>query len=51
MCSSDLCCGNTPEHIAAIAKALDGQPPRKWGEIPTDGAIEESYALQSESRA
>jgi 5-methyltetrahydrofolate--homocysteine methyltransferase len=23
------CCGNTPEHIAAIAKALDGQPPRK----------------------
>jgi 5-methyltetrahydrofolate--homocysteine methyltransferase len=25
------CCGNTPEHIAAIAKALDGQPPRKYG--------------------
>ncbi|MEO6801986.1 MAG: homocysteine S-methyltransferase family protein [Granulicella sp.] len=23
------CCGNTPEHIAAIAKALEGQPPRK----------------------
>jgi 5-methyltetrahydrofolate--homocysteine methyltransferase len=23
------CCGNTPEHIAAIAKALDGKPPRK----------------------
>ena len=22
------CCGNTPEHIAAIAKALDGKPPR-----------------------
>src|ERR1700730_9000789 len=22
------CCGNTPEHIAAIAKALDHQPPR-----------------------
>ncbi len=22
------CCGNTPEHIAAIAKALDGQHPR-----------------------
>jgi 5-methyltetrahydrofolate--homocysteine methyltransferase len=22
------CCGNTPEHIAAIAKALAGQPPR-----------------------
>ena len=25
------CCGNTPEHIAAIAKTLKGQPPRKWG--------------------
>jgi len=24
------CCGNTPEHIAAIAKALEGQAPRKW---------------------
>ncbi len=24
------CCGNTPEHIAAIAKALEGRPPRKW---------------------
>ncbi|HTW79425.1 MAG TPA: homocysteine S-methyltransferase family protein, partial [Terracidiphilus sp.] len=23
------CCGNTPEHIAAIAKALQGVPPRK----------------------
>ena len=23
------CCGNTPEHIAAIAKALEGMPPRK----------------------
>jgi 5-methyltetrahydrofolate--homocysteine methyltransferase len=22
------CCGNTPEHIAAIANALEGQPPR-----------------------
>jgi 5-methyltetrahydrofolate--homocysteine methyltransferase len=22
------CCGNTPEHIAAIAKALENQPPR-----------------------
>jgi 5-methyltetrahydrofolate--homocysteine methyltransferase len=41
------CCGNTPEHIAAIAKALEGQPPRKWGTTPIEG----SYALQSESRA
>jgi 5-methyltetrahydrofolate--homocysteine methyltransferase len=23
------CCGNTPEHIAAIAKTLEGQPPRE----------------------
>jgi 5-methyltetrahydrofolate--homocysteine methyltransferase len=23
------CCGNTPEHIAAIAKALDGLPARE----------------------
>jgi 5-methyltetrahydrofolate--homocysteine methyltransferase len=41
------CCGNTPEHIAAIAKALEGQPPRKYGaHSPV-----ESYALQSESKA
>jgi 5-methyltetrahydrofolate--homocysteine methyltransferase len=26
------CCGNTPDHIAAIAKAVEGVPPRKWGE-------------------
>ena len=24
------CCGNTPEHIAAIAKALDGKSPREF---------------------
>jgi len=24
------CCGNTPEHIAAIAKALEGKPSRKF---------------------
>src|ERR1700677_4965545 len=41
------CCGNTPEHIAAIAKALDGQPPRKFG--PTHA--EESYTGQIESPA
>jgi 5-methyltetrahydrofolate--homocysteine methyltransferase len=27
------CCGNTPEHIAAIAKALEGKAPRKFGKI------------------
>ena len=28
------CCGNTPEHIAAIAQALDGKPPRKLWTVP-----------------
>jgi 5-methyltetrahydrofolate--homocysteine methyltransferase len=41
------CCGNTPEHIAAIAKALEGQPPRKWETQPA----EESFAHQIESEA
>jgi 5-methyltetrahydrofolate--homocysteine methyltransferase len=27
------CCGNTPEHIAAIAEALEGKPPREIGQI------------------
>ena len=36
------CCGNTPEHIAAIAKALDGLPPRK---LPVAG--EESRTIES----
>jgi len=27
------CCGNTPEHIAAIAKALEGMPPRIPGQM------------------
>ena len=40
------CCGNTPEHIAAISKALEGLPPRKWGMTPIEG----SYARPSESR-
>jgi 5-methyltetrahydrofolate--homocysteine methyltransferase len=26
------CCGNTPEHIAAIAKALEGKSPRLIGQ-------------------
>jgi 5-methyltetrahydrofolate--homocysteine methyltransferase len=33
------CCGNTPEHIAAIARAIEGQPPRKW---VTEPAADES---------
>ncbi|HEY1105070.1 MAG TPA: methionine synthase, partial [Agromyces sp.] len=27
------CCGTTPEHIAAIAKAVDGKPRREFGAI------------------
>ena len=38
------CCGNTPDHISAIAKALEGRPPRKIGaHLP-----EESFAPLSE---
>ncbi len=35
------CCGNTPEHIAAIAKAVEGQPPRHItaGGEPGRGAV------------
>jgi 5-methyltetrahydrofolate--homocysteine methyltransferase len=40
------CCGNTPEHIAAIAKALEGIAPRKWG-----AAADEALVLQGESTA
>jgi 5-methyltetrahydrofolate--homocysteine methyltransferase len=32
------CCGNTPEHIAAIAKALEGLPPRAY-----EPATEETF--------
>jgi 5-methyltetrahydrofolate--homocysteine methyltransferase len=32
------CCGNTPEHIAAIAKALEGRPPRKLATEPVGAA-------------
>src|SRR6202453_1412137 len=41
------CCGNTPEHIAAIAKALEGQPPRSLRMTHS----EESYAGQIASPA
>jgi 5-methyltetrahydrofolate--homocysteine methyltransferase len=41
------CCGNTPEHIAAIAEALDGLPPRKFGAA----AAGEALALEGEEKA
>jgi 5-methyltetrahydrofolate--homocysteine methyltransferase len=37
------CCGNTPAHIAAVAKALQGLPPRPWPVPPP--ADEEPAAL------
>jgi len=40
------CCGNTPEHIAAIAKALEGRPPRPYG-----ASRVEEPALASETAA
>ncbi|HEY4184391.1 MAG TPA: methionine synthase [Polyangia bacterium] len=33
------CCGNTPEHIAAIARALADRPPRALPVIPTPSPI------------
>jgi 5-methyltetrahydrofolate--homocysteine methyltransferase len=36
------CCGNTPEHIAAIAKALEGQPPRKLGTTTEESCVPQS---------
>ncbi|MDX2023535.1 MAG: methionine synthase [Deltaproteobacteria bacterium] len=33
------CCGNTPEHIAAIAKALDGRHPREFAEAASTKVI------------
>ncbi|HEX2675638.1 MAG TPA: homocysteine S-methyltransferase family protein, partial [Polyangiales bacterium] len=30
------CCGNTPEHIAAIAKALEGKPTRGLVSVPAE---------------
>jgi 5-methyltetrahydrofolate--homocysteine methyltransferase len=41
------CCGNTPEHIAAIAKALEGQPPRKWGTQPNEGSFARPSEIES----
>jgi len=40
------CCGNTPEHIAAIAKALEGQPPRSLeANALNDSFVEETEAV------
>lgn len=41
------CCGNTPEHIAAIAKALEGKPPRKFGTQLTETAPASTSEIES----
>src|SRR5262249_61917827 len=33
------CCGTTPEHIAAIGRALEGLPPRALPGAPENGAL------------
>ncbi len=38
------CCGNTPEHIASIARALEGIAPRKLPTIPSEACGVESVA-------
>jgi 5-methyltetrahydrofolate--homocysteine methyltransferase len=45
------CCGNTPEHIAAIARALEGLPPRRWRANAGADSAEASYAAESGRRA
>jgi 5-methyltetrahydrofolate--homocysteine methyltransferase len=44
------CCGNTPEHIAAIAKALERRPPRSWSAaVPAAGSGSDSRQAQAGS--
>ncbi len=45
------CCGNTPEHIAAIAKALEGLPPRKWRAAASCVQADETFAAEGGGRA
>jgi 5-methyltetrahydrofolate--homocysteine methyltransferase len=42
------CCGNTPEHIAAIAKALEGLPPRKRAATAAVGSCAAGAREESE---
>src|SRR5260221_203653 len=45
------CCGNTPEHIAAIAKALEGRHPREFGAPASGPARSKSAAQRAGSEA
>jgi 5-methyltetrahydrofolate--homocysteine methyltransferase len=40
------CCGNTPDHIAAIAEALGGLPPRKWPPAPAEPEATETVPAE-----
>jgi 5-methyltetrahydrofolate--homocysteine methyltransferase len=42
------CCGNTPEHIAAIAKALEHAPPRGYWEKKRGVAVSVPAGVESE---
>ena len=42
------CCGNTPEHIAAIAQALEGQPPRKLWPVAAEQVSEQLQTAYAE---
>ena len=46
------CCGNTPEHIAAIARALNGRPPRDLGagvSVPVSTSVPPAAPLEGSS--
>jgi 5-methyltetrahydrofolate--homocysteine methyltransferase len=43
------CCGNTPEHIAAIAKALEDLPPRNWRKAGESEASEAASVIAAEA--
>jgi 5-methyltetrahydrofolate--homocysteine methyltransferase len=43
------CCGNTPEHIAAIAKAMEGKQPREFGAPNSDSARFKTVSQRAET--
>ncbi|MDR3773653.1 MAG: methionine synthase [Terracidiphilus sp.] len=45
------CCGNTPEHIAAIAKALEGKPPRRLWTAPEAESIADASVSLADTAA
>src|SRR4051812_42822910 len=44
------CCGNTPEHIAAIAQALEGKPPRGYAGRETAVSVSVPDTLEAPAR-